>query len=64
MDDAEYADKQYQTHFDARVKAIREQKLVMSNPDKKCWSCGFETESEQHRWCCPECRNAWQIENE
>jgi hypothetical protein len=64
MDDIEYADQQYQTLFNSRIKAIREQKLVMSNPSKICWSCEAETESEQHRWCSVECTNAWSRENE
>ena len=62
MDDIEKSDQQHQVHVNARIKAIREQKLDLSNPSRKCWSCGFETPSEKHRWCCRECTRAWEAE--
>ena len=64
MDDLEYADKQYQTHFEARVKAIRAEKIKLHNPSQKCWSCEADTESDRHRWCSSECRDRYQKENE
>jgi hypothetical protein len=30
------------------------------NPGRQCWSCDAETESDRHRWCSPECRDAYE----
>jgi hypothetical protein len=76
MDDIEHADKQYQTHFAARLKEVRRQnalsnpidpntlKPIPRNPGRVCFQCPAPTVSDDHRWCSVECRTIWSRENE
>lgn len=61
-DEADRAEIQEQMARDLSIRAAIGKPLDMSNPSGECWNCGEETGIER-RWCGPDCRNDWELDN-
>lgn len=62
---ADIADAAQQTILDAHIASATSKPLDTSNPSGICWAeeCEAETGLDR-RFCCIECRDAWQRDNE
>lgn len=64
MDDADDATLKEERQLNLIFRYRKTKPLDMSNPDRRCFQCGAETESPVHRWCSTICRDVWAEENE
>lgn len=62
MDEIDKTEQDSSLIMEAKLQEIR-QKAAPIPTSAVCLNCGEPTENGA-RWCCPECRDQWEKENE